>query len=277
MENCEDITIDGRYVGDFLCRQIEKSIERIACNSIMEMNTIKEFAIEISKEANDTPYLPFGSVPMLSETCTKFDRLLKYNDITSIEFDLYDPYAENPDDTVVHYNYFVDWCGESEYENSAQKSYLSSLGNLYIVITKGIEDNPNIMFEQYFDKEVIEDEDSMSLKFEMYDMTSTEGENNSDTSFVKAIKDNDGQSAKEESLFEDDVKEVSASLIDEFKQKILNCSDMSSVDEILSNYGISSMGAKTAFLMAIFNLDLPEGDTVCERYEQILSYILKKD
>ena len=33
-ENCDSITIDGKYVGEFIVDDIHTSIERIACNAI---------------------------------------------------------------------------------------------------------------------------------------------------------------------------------------------------------------------------------------------------
>ena len=52
LENCDQITIDGKYIGDFYVGDIKSEIKRIACNSIMKMNITKEFAIEIHKNAN---------------------------------------------------------------------------------------------------------------------------------------------------------------------------------------------------------------------------------
>lgn len=38
-----------------------------------------------------------------------------------------------------YYDYYVDWTGDSEYTNEAQKTYLSKEGNLYIVIADGTD------------------------------------------------------------------------------------------------------------------------------------------
>ena len=84
MENCEVIRIEGKYIGDFRCRNIEKSIERVACNSIMEMNIVKDFAIEISKDANIAEYRPFGMDRDNYDPVSKFERIVKYLDIKSI-------------------------------------------------------------------------------------------------------------------------------------------------------------------------------------------------
>lgn len=38
-ENCDSITIDGKYVGEFIVDDIHISIERIACNAIERIDT----------------------------------------------------------------------------------------------------------------------------------------------------------------------------------------------------------------------------------------------
>ena len=44
-ENCDSITIDGKYIGYFLVDDMHTSIERIACNVIERMDTADTFAI----------------------------------------------------------------------------------------------------------------------------------------------------------------------------------------------------------------------------------------
>ena len=80
-ENCEMITIDGKYIGSFLVDEIKTSIQRVACNAIIQMDIAKVIAIEIHKDANKYTNT-FGRKLMA------FDRFLEYDDITSIEFEL---------------------------------------------------------------------------------------------------------------------------------------------------------------------------------------------
>lgn len=155
-ENCDMITIDGKYIGDFLVDEIKTSIQRVACNAIMKMDIAKVIAIEIYKDAN-------------KERCTHgfedwkqmtFDRFLEYDDITSIEFTLDDSRGN-----CTNYDYYVDWVGDSDMENEAQHGYVSKDNNLYIVISDG----KNI--EDYFDFEMIDDSEYMDFKFGMYDVS----------------------------------------------------------------------------------------------------------
>lgn len=155
-ENCEVLTIDGKYVCQFLVDNITKYFARIACNSIDKVEVVNTFIIEIAAGAND-PYHPFG----LEESCGpnfKFERLLQYNDITSIDFTLQDERTEET------YTYWLYWGGDSEYSNAAQYTYLSDLGNLYIVVSKDKK------FEDYFDKEIINDKNSIDFDFDMCDV-----------------------------------------------------------------------------------------------------------
>lgn len=154
-ENCDMITIDGKYVGDFLVDEIKTSFQRIACNSIMKMDIAKVFAIEIHKDANKESYA-FGCEEWKQMT---FDRFLSYNDITFIEFTLDDGNGNCTD-----YEYYINWVGNSDMENEAQHSYESKDNNLYIVISDG----ENI--ENYFDMETINDSKYMDFQFKMYDV-----------------------------------------------------------------------------------------------------------
>lgn len=159
LENCESITLDAKYFGELMLNGIRTKIRRIACNAISEMNSAEEVAIEIFKDANNIDYHPFGS----NEKSKIFDRLTQYNDITS--FRLY--YEKKNDDEKkkrkekeIEYDYediYIDWYGDSDNENESQISYISSQGNLYIVIAK----DKNI--EDYFDAEDIEDVEDMDF------------------------------------------------------------------------------------------------------------------
>lgn len=161
LENCDLITIDGKYIGNFVVEDIRTSIQRIACNSIDKMDVAHTLAIEIHKDADKTHYaFGFGTEDYYKESV--FDRIISYDDITSIQFELVDEYVEgNQEPTVEHYNYFVDWTGESNQENNAQKSYISKVGNLYVVIADG----KNI--EDFFVKEDIDDNEYMDFVFSM--------------------------------------------------------------------------------------------------------------
>jgi hypothetical protein len=111
------------------------------------MTTAHTIALEIFSEAN-VEYNPFGSL----ETNKKFDRITSWRDITSIIL-YYDDVKEE--------SYYVDYIDEHEgalgTENVNQKSYINSLGNLYLVIAsdKNIAD--------FFDTDEIECKDSLDF------------------------------------------------------------------------------------------------------------------
>lgn len=163
-ENCDFVTIDGKYVGDFLVDDIKTSISRIACNAIEKMDTAYTFAIEIHKDANKERY-QFGQEQCEDFKQMTFDRFSKVNDITSIQFELEDNYVKEGECSKVEsYDYVIHWTGDNDFVNEAQKSYMSECGNLYIVIADG----KNI--EDFFDVEGINDEYSMDLHFDFYDI-----------------------------------------------------------------------------------------------------------
>ncbi|MCM1324381.1 MAG: hypothetical protein NC218_09480 [Acetobacter sp.] len=157
-ENCESITIDGKYVCQFLVDDIHAYFARIACNAITKVDIADTFVIEIAAMA-DKPYKAFGQ---LDPTTSKFKRFLAYNDITSIDFTLYNDYGDEPNEET--YSYWLGWKGDCEEINEAQTTYLSDLGNLYIVVSK------DKTFDDYFNKEEINDKDETSFHFDMCDI-----------------------------------------------------------------------------------------------------------
>lgn len=163
-ENCDYIKIEGKYIGDFLVDNLSTSVKRIACNSIDNVNIANIIAIEIHKDANKGRY-QFDQEDSDDFQQMIFDRLTKYNDITSIQFELEETYIEEGQAPCIkHYDYYVDWTGDSEYTNEAQKTYLSKMGNLYIVIADGKK------IEDFFELENIEDDEYMDFHFSMLDI-----------------------------------------------------------------------------------------------------------
>ena len=166
LENCDHITIDGKYIGDFHVDKIKTSISRIASNAICKMEVANVFAIEIHKDA-DKIYNEHG---MDRYVTTVFKRLNQRRDITQIDFTLVENHPEKGQEPKTeHYEYYVRWCGEDYNENDAQINYVSDVGHLYIVIEK------NGKIDDYFNKEEINDMEWMDCKFDMYHV----GDNNS--------------------------------------------------------------------------------------------------
>ena len=161
LENCDSIVVDGKYIGEFIVDDIKTSISRIACNAINRMDVTNTVAIELHKDSNKERHA-FGCNSFESETV--FDRL-EGNDITSIRFDLVDEFtsAESGEPKVEHYDYYIDWVGEGDDDsvNSAQSTYISECGNLYLVICK------DKTIDDFFNKEEINDEDCVNFSFDM--------------------------------------------------------------------------------------------------------------
>lgn len=157
-ENCDMITIDGKYIGDFLVEEIKTTIQRVASNAIMKFDIANVIAVEIHKDANKERS-SFDFWDCNDDKHMIFDRFFEWADITHIDFSL-----ENSDGVGNDYSYTVNWVGDSDMENDAQHSFISKNGNLYIVISDG----KNI--ENYFDIEMIDDSEYMDFKFGMYDV-----------------------------------------------------------------------------------------------------------
>ena len=153
LENCDWITIPGKYIGSFCVTDIKKYISRLDINYIGEYDVAESIFIEIHRDAN-TFHKQFGEIQNYGHT--KFKRLMEWNDITGIEFSI-ETSCENGLVTKNDYSYTVDWCEMDDFNNQYQKTYLSPLGHLYVVIsaTKDIFDvfdNDEINNQEWMDK-----------------------------------------------------------------------------------------------------------------------------
>lgn len=139
-ENCERITIEGKYISDFYLGDIYTEFARIACNSIEKLDMVKTVAIGIHKGAEDKEYAPFGEKDWKK---SNFQRFLQYNDITHICFIM----------DGEKYSYSVEWNEDDAWdqENSRQTCYLSRLGHLYIVVSDNPEEDLKTKYFPYED------------------------------------------------------------------------------------------------------------------------------
>ncbi|MDP9675286.1 hypothetical protein J2W97_001269 [Paenibacillus jamilae] len=134
LENCESLSIDAKYIGNFSVTNVRKSIIR-HYGDIRFMDICDTFSIVVNKNAN-TDYQVFGVEDEGFKQNT-FDRLTS-GDIVVIDI-VYDD--DSKDEVYVH------WEGESDYSNEAQKNYISKLGDLFIVISK--EETVESIFEDW--------------------------------------------------------------------------------------------------------------------------------
>lgn len=165
-ENCEQITIPGKYIGCFFVNGIYKRIARIACNAIKEMDICSSFGVEIHKDAN-VPYSPFGDESMEETT---FDRFLRWDDITGIDFVMttdavYYGAEEMTAENSKTYSFYADWDSSLDYEenNRNQMTALSELGHLYILI------DADSSISEVWDNSEINDE-SYDITFDLCDV-----------------------------------------------------------------------------------------------------------
>ena len=151
-ENCEVFSMDAQYFGHLHIGDIRRSIDRIACNSIGDMDIAHEFYAEIFSEGD-------GDYDFSGDTnrFVKFDRILAWDDITSVTVHFDDGTEED---------LYLDYDGEEVNDNQTTK--LSALGNLYIVVQHGktvndifpddeINDRDDISFAK---KMILREEDS---------------------------------------------------------------------------------------------------------------------
>ena len=166
LENCEVITIDGKYIGDFDVYNICTNISRMGCNYIGKAKSCDSFIIEIYRDANVVNN-PFGTED--DNDGKIFERIKQYNDITSVTV-YYDKKDEDYNDIETGESdyFYVPYQEETEGQlgspNIYQSTYINNFGDLYIVI-----DKEEKIFD-LFDEEEINDIDNLNFKFGMYDI-----------------------------------------------------------------------------------------------------------
>lgn len=117
-ENLECLTVDSKYIGDFLMEGLETKIIGAGVCTIREYTTCEKIDLVIYKDANII-------VESYGDKYKVFDRILSWNDITSI-------CLKYEDD--IEREIYVPWDGDY-YNNKAQSSFMSD-EHLYLTINK---------------------------------------------------------------------------------------------------------------------------------------------
>lgn len=129
-EDCDSVCFDKCDLGIFNMEDIKCEIHGIGCGGIAKNYYANTVVIEF---LNDDVHIPFGALEY--GKTTKFARIAESADIMGIEL----LFLDDSRDT-----YLVEHDGETK--NTNQKTYISKLGHLYLVISKekSIEDFINI-------------------------------------------------------------------------------------------------------------------------------------
>ena len=147
-ENCESIYFESKSYGNLYMSDFTKQIVNLSNGTIIEREFVGEVVIELFSEAEETGRW----ISAWSDDANKFERIAHYDDITHITLH----YADDSMQT-----YCIDYLPDSEdlgAPNVSQKSYISTLGNLYVVISK------KNRIDDYFDRDVIENAELMEYR-----------------------------------------------------------------------------------------------------------------
>lgn len=127
LENCEVITISGKYIGSFEVNNLQTSIRRTAINSIDKVQECESFVLSVYRDANviQNTFLDTGHYKVII-----FDRIHNYKDITAIEVH----FTNGKKEYIC-----MPWCSATGDKNIYQKSYMNSKGDIFLVIGKGID------------------------------------------------------------------------------------------------------------------------------------------
>lgn len=148
-ENCESFTFPVNVFGQCYINNIHTEIRRVAINAICKDTYADEVALCIFFPEAEAAATREGSI--IEEDDLILDRFCRFADITDITIHYIDDTEEV---------YLVDYRADGSYlgaPNLNQTTYVSSCGDLYIVISenKGIDD--------FFDKAEIENRSEMDF------------------------------------------------------------------------------------------------------------------
>jgi len=152
LENCEIITVEGKHIGDLQIENIVYSINRMACNYIAERFMCKSFSMSIHRDCalNTKIETTFGKA---NEERNPVQRIHDHKDIVSVHIHFSDG---------IEKHIYLEWDGESGYENKYQDTYINNFGDLFIVA------GMNKKIEDVFDLTKIEDEDRINYIWNIY-------------------------------------------------------------------------------------------------------------
>lgn len=119
-ENFDHVDIDGKYIGSIYMSDFNQMIIGYGM-AVSKVNNVNKLALCIHKNAN-VQVVPnyMEGAPMYYT----FDRL-DYGDITSVDIEFDEGAVES---------YHVDYQEDENGYNSCQKTYVSDIGNLHLVI-----------------------------------------------------------------------------------------------------------------------------------------------
>ncbi len=130
-ENCDSISIDGKYIGSLIISGIRRDISRIVSKKALDRLTAERIVIEFHAEANEK-YNEFGLEK--GNKVKKFDRIRKGMDIVSVEV-FYDKFSESGLLKLKSEEFFTTWSGDG-HANQLQKAEITEHGDLVLMISK---------------------------------------------------------------------------------------------------------------------------------------------
>ena len=131
-ENLECLTVDSKYIGDFSMEGFETKIMGAGVCTIREYTTCEKIDLIIYKDGNTTS-------ESYGDKYSVFDRILSWNDITSICL----KYEDDIEQEI-----YVPWDNENDYyDNKAQSSFISD-EHLYLTINKDCQNVHDIYTDE---------------------------------------------------------------------------------------------------------------------------------
>jgi len=147
-ENCNTLTVPGKYIFTIRCKNISTSLENISyynLGEVQEYKHIEDFTVGILSDAEND-----------KETKLHFDEFdgklnrLNGEDITGVNVITWDGTNWN---TIKYNDCYVPWIGDDECINQGNVVYKNELGDYLINVSKESSENKEHVFK-YFDKDL---------------------------------------------------------------------------------------------------------------------------
>lgn len=127
-ENCDNFSINPKYIGQLYIGDTEKRIKKIGTDYFVKNDWCKDFCIELLQKAD---YALDKNKNAITHPQTLFERLKEYNDIVDISFDLEEKHGEVTK-VISHEHFYMEYDGDEI--NKLQDTYIDDNGNMYITV-----------------------------------------------------------------------------------------------------------------------------------------------
>lgn len=154
-ENCESLTVDGKYIFNLNCEGFNEEIHSTGKPyGVYYTKNIAKFSVGILAEAgydSNTEYYSLNN----NKDKDKLLRLKECKDLVAVTLNL----TDDGHNSSFSDCYYVDWSGDSSYINESLKVNINDRGDVYVIVNRDSSKDSELIFlnNQFYDIAKMED------------------------------------------------------------------------------------------------------------------------